>query len=74
MFSSKKKKAAKKIDTLITGVIIGSAIASIFGLSKTKKGKEITAEVTNKSKWVLRTVYEFFGRCMAWACAKNKKK
>jgi hypothetical protein len=31
------KKKAKKIDNLVTGLIIGSAVASIFGLSKTKK-------------------------------------
>ena len=42
------KKKAKKIDNLVTGLIIGSAVASIFGLSKTKKWKEVTKEISKK--------------------------
>jgi len=49
MFGRKKLDSwAKKIDKLITWIIIGSAIASIFGLSQTKKGKEITKDVQEK--------------------------
>ncbi|MDQ7023581.1 MAG: hypothetical protein Q9M97_08875 [Candidatus Gracilibacteria bacterium] len=42
------KKKVKKIDNLVTGLIIGTAVASIFGLTKTKKGKEVTSEITKK--------------------------
>lgn len=42
-FRSKKiNHSAKKIDKLVTGLIIGSAI---FGLSQTKKWKEITSQI-----------------------------
>ena len=30
------------MDKLVTGIIIGGAAASIFGLSRTKKGKKFT--------------------------------
>jgi len=49
MFGRKKiDSGAKKLDKLITSLIIGSAIASIFWLSQTKKGKEITKEGLEK--------------------------
>ena len=38
-------KGVKKMDSIVTGIIIGSAAASIFGLSRTKKGKKITERV-----------------------------
>lgn len=48
------KKRAKNIDKIVTGVIIGSAVASIFGLSKTKKWKEVAETTGKKSRsWVV---------------------
>ena len=51
-FRKKKEKATKKIDKLVTGFIIGWAVASVIWLSQTKKWKEITAQAKEKSKWV----------------------
>ena len=67
------KKKVKNIDKLVTGVIIGSAIASIFGLSKTKKWKEITQNVSNKSRWVFSKVYESFWKWMCKIFSKKNK-
>lgn len=48
------KKRAKSVDKIVTWVIIGSAVASIFGLTKTKKWKEITKKTTKKSRsWLV---------------------
>lgn len=66
------KKKVKKIDNLVTWVIIGWAIASIFGLSKTKKWKEVTAEISKKSKSIFWKVYEKFGKTMCKIMSKKK--
>lgn len=44
--------SVRKVDKLITGIIIGGAVASIFWLSRTKKWKDITTQVVENSKWV----------------------
>jgi hypothetical protein len=51
MFYRKKEveKHAKKFDKLITWLIIGWAVASMIGLSRTDKWKEITENV--KKEW-----------------------
>jgi F0F1-type ATP synthase membrane subunit a len=66
------KKKVKKIDKLVTWVIIGGAIASIFGLSKTKKGQEVTEKIQVKSKWVFWKVYEKFWKVMCKFVSKKK--
>ena len=66
------KKKVKKIDKLVTGVIIGSAIASIFGLSKTKKWQEVTKSITKKSKWIFWKIYEKFWKTMCKVVSKKK--
>lgn len=55
-----RKKADKKIDKLVTWLIIWWAVASMVGLSKTKKWKKITDKVSHqtgeyakKSVWIL---------------------
>jgi len=73
MFWKNKEKTTKKIDKLVTWVIIGSAIASIFGLSKTKKGQEVTQNISKKSKWFFSKIYEKFGKTMCKIVSKNKK-
>ncbi len=47
MFSKNKKidSSVRKVDKIVTWIIIGSAIASIFWLSQTKKWKEVTKEI-----------------------------
>jgi len=52
MFFNKKKKIekhARNFDKLITGLIIGWAVASMVWLSKTNKWKEITKNL--KKEW-----------------------
>jgi hypothetical protein len=66
-----RKKTTTKIDKLVTWVIIGSAIASIFGLSKTKKWQEVTEEITKKSKWLFWKVYESFWKVMSKIVSKK---
>jgi len=63
------KKKTKKIDKIVTGMIIGTAVASIFGLSQTKKWKE----VTKKSKWFFSRIYWSFGKAMCKIVSKKKK-
>lgn len=50
MFSKNKKinSWVNKVDKIVTGIIIGSAIASIFWLSQTKKWKEISNDLKTK--------------------------
>jgi len=67
------KKKAKKIDNLVTGIIIWSAVASIFGLSKTKKWKEVTAEISKKSKSIFWKAYGYFWKTMCKIMTKKNK-
>lgn len=67
------KKKVKKIDNLVTGLIIWTAVASIFGLSKTKKGKEVTNDISKKSKWFFWKIYEKFWKTMCKVISKKKK-
>jgi len=72
MFGKNKVKTTKKIDKLITWVIIGWAIASIFGLSKTKKWKQVKKEISKKSKWLFWRIYGVFDTfmCKIFGCKK----
>jgi len=74
MFGKKKEKTTKKIDKLVTGIIIGWAVASIFGLSRTKKWQEVTHTIEKKSKWVFGWLYGLFGKWMSKAVKSVKKK
>lgn len=66
MFFKKKKieKQARKIDKLITWLIVWWAVASMIGLTKTEKWKEITKKA--KSEWtqIAKKWYKFFGEVM----------
>lgn len=54
MFFKKGKeevdKSVGKIDKLVTGLIIGWAIGSLFGLSKSKKSRDVTKVVIDSWK------------------------
>jgi len=57
MFWRKKlTSGASKLDKIVTWIIIGSAVASIFWLSQTKKGKQITSDVKEKGKQITSDV------------------
>ena len=45
----KVKNSAKKVDKIITWLIVWTAVASMVWLSRTDKGKEVT---TNVKKWI----------------------
>lgn len=75
MFFKKKEvnKHAKKFDKLITWLIIWWAVASMVGLSKTNKWKEITENI--KTEWVevvkwwekiVKKWYKFFWKVLVW--------
>lgn len=74
MFGKKKEKTTKKIDKLVTGIIIGWAVASIFGLSRTKKWQEVTTEIEKKWKGVFWWMYWIFWKGMSKAVKTVKKK
>lgn len=67
MFFRKKEKIekhAKKIDKLITGIIIGWAVASMIGLSKTEKWKEITENIKKEWTTIAKKWYSVFWKCL----------
>lgn len=69
MFFRKSKKevgkSVSKIDKIVTGMIVWGAAASIFGLSRTKKWKNISAKVFSLwEKWA-KQGYSFFGKIVA---------
>ncbi len=63
-FRKKKEKATKKIDKLVTGFIIGWAVAWMIGLSQTKKWKEITKDLEIKSKNIFEKTHSLFWKTM----------
>ena len=67
MFFRKKdslKNQANKIDKLVTGLIIGWAIASMLGLSKTNKWKEIQDNITTEWSKIAKKWYSIFWRVL----------
>jgi len=84
----KKKKVddhAKKFDKLITWLIIWGAVASMIGLSKTEKWKQITENVSEKWKEVAENVkdewtsiakkwYAIFWKVLVWVLKVFNKK
>ena len=83
MFFRKKKVEAhaKKFDKLITWLIIWWAVASMIGLSKTDKWKEITENV--KTEWtkaveegtkIAKQWYKIFWKVLVWTLKVFNKK
>ncbi|PIE85546.1 hypothetical protein CSA08_01435 [Candidatus Gracilibacteria bacterium] len=67
MFFKKKEKIknhAKGFDKLITGLIIGGAVASVLGLSKTERGKKLSKATYKSSKGIFRKGYSLFGKLL----------
>lgn len=59
MFWKKKvKDGAVKIDKVITWLIVWTAVASMVGLSRTKKWKEVTSNLTS---WVKKSYNKWKG-------------
>ena len=77
MFFKKKedKKAKSTVDKLVTGVIIGWAVASMIWLSKTNKWKKITHTIKEKWTWAAKKGFSLLGKSMVWVLSIfNKKK
>ena len=76
MFFRKKEveNQAKKFDKLITWLIIGWAVASMIGLSKTDKWKEITKNVKNEWNQIAKNWYKVFWKVLVWVLKIFNKK
>jgi len=80
MFSRNKKINywVKKIDKIVTWIIIWSAIASIFWLSQTKKWREITNEIkehiTPQVKTTKNKIIKIFWKTIAFFVSLFSKK
>ncbi len=72
-FRKKKEKATKKIDKLVTGFIIGWAVAWMIGLSQTKKWKKVTWEIKQKSKNIFEKTHSLFWKTMIKLIKLNKR-
>jgi uncharacterized membrane protein len=74
----KKKKTEKPkstVDKLVTWIIIWGAVASMVGLSKTNKWKQITQKVQEQSSNVAKKWFSLLGKSMVWVLSIfNKKK
>jgi len=65
---------AKKIDKVITWLIIWTAVASMIGLSKTSKWKEVTNNIKNEGVWAFKKWYSVFWKCLVWVIKFFNKK
>ena len=76
MFFRKKKVEdhARKFDKLITWLIIGWAVASMIGLSKTNKWKQITENVKEEWTKVVQKWYKLFWKAVVWVLNIFNKK
>jgi hypothetical protein len=64
----------KKIDKLVTGLIIWWAVASMVGLSKTNKWKEISKNIWEKSTSIAKKTFSILGKSMVWVLSIFTKK
>ena len=77
MFFKRKdniNRGARKIDKIVTGLIIGWAVASMVGLSKTTKGQEIQKNITNEGTKIAQKWYSLFGRSIVKVLSIFNKK
>ncbi len=59
------KKWVKKVDNLVTGMIVWWAVVSIFGLSRTKKWKRVAGAVVSAWKVGAKYGYSLFWKTLA---------
>ncbi len=76
MFFKRKNVSAgaKKIDKVITGLIIWTAVASMIWLSKTNKWKEVTENIKKESVWAFKKWYSIFWKWLVWIIKFFNKK
>lgn len=79
MFFRKRKKDiekhAKKFDKLVTGLIIWGAVASMVGLSKTNKWKQVAQNIKKEWAPIFKRGVSLFGKWLVGIIRFfNKKK
>jgi len=72
-FKKKKEKATRKIDKLVTGFIIWWAVAWMIWLSQTKKWKQVTWGIKQKSKNIFKKTHSLFWKTMIKLIKITKK-
>ena len=68
------EKSAKKIDKVITWLVVWTAVASMIGLSRTWKWKKVTWNIAKESTKVCKKGYSVFGKCLVWTINFFSKK
>jgi len=77
MFFRKKKdieKHARRIDKLVTGLIIWGAVASMIGLWKTEKWREIERTIWKQGTKIVKKWYNIFGKVLVGIISTFSKK
>lgn len=59
---------------MVTGIIIGWAVASVIGISKSKKWKKVSNDLQNASKSVGKKWYALFGKALVKVISVFDKK
>ena len=68
------KNSARKVDKVITWLIIWTAVASMIWLSKTNKGKKFSSNIKNQSVEVCKKWYSIFWKLLIWVIKFFNKK
>jgi hypothetical protein len=59
-------KSVGKMDKIVTGIILGAAVASIFWLSRTRKWREMSHSIFEQSKTWAKKSIGIFGKMLAF--------
>jgi len=68
------KRWARKLDKVITWLIIWTAVASMIGLSKSRKSKTISDNIKNEGVDAFKKWYSIFGKVLIWVIKFFNKK
>ncbi len=64
----------KKIDKVVTWLIIGTAVASMIWVSRTKKWKKVTENIKDAWRWAFDKWLNIFWKVVVWTVNFFKKK
>lgn len=64
----------KKIDKVVTWLIIGTAVASMIWASRTTKWKKVTENITKKAGSTFSKWYSMFWKTLVWVINFFNKK
>ncbi|NDK08323.1 hypothetical protein EOM39_03675 [Candidatus Gracilibacteria bacterium] len=74
MLKKKVDKSISNVDKIVTGLIIGGALASIFGASQTSLGKRVFNNSIGVFKKVFGFSYNIFGKSIVKLISLTKRK